>query len=75
MGEPVRTNKYCRQEFAVEEMIEYGCNYSDCKHCGHNHNVWRYRRKLIEKYGLTKWDDGLYRLVLPRRRRGNAEKL
>ena len=75
MGAPVRTNKYCRQDFTVEEMIEYGCTYSGCRHCGHNKNVARYRKQLIDKYGLTKCDDGLYRFFIPKRRRGNAPQL
>lgn len=74
MGKPINPIIYCMQEFTVEDMIEYGCNYSDCKHCGHNRNVWRYRRQQIEKNGLTKCDDGLYRFLIIKRSRGNGGK-
>lgn len=69
MGKPVTSNKYCRQHLDVLEMIECGCSYSDCRHCGHNENVHKYRKRLLKIYGLTKCDDGLYRLIIPRRRR------
>lgn len=75
MGAPVRSNKYCQQEYTEEDMIEHGCTYSACRHCGHNCNVARYRKQIIEKYGLSKDDDGLYRFHIPKRRRGNAQKL
>lgn len=75
MGAPVNANKYCLQKFDVLDMIEYGCSYSQCRHCGHNENVARYRKQLIRKYGLTKRDsDGLRRFIVPKRRRGNVSK-
>ncbi len=70
MGKVLRSNKYCRQQLDVLEMMELGCTYADCKHCGHNENVWRYRMRLIHTYGLTKCDDGLYRFIIPTTRRG-----
>lgn len=67
-------NKYCRQEFTIEDMIEYGCSYSDCRHCGHNENVHKYRKRLIKTCGLKKCEDGLYRFIIPKRSRGNGGK-
>lgn len=74
MGAPVRSNKYCMQSFDVIEMIENGCSYSACRHCGFNKNVARYRKQIIDKYGLKKDEDGLYRFHIPKRRKGNASE-
>ena len=67
-------SKYCMQQLDIPEMIEYDCNFSDCRHCGHNKNVAQYRKRLIRTYGLTKCDDGLYRFIIPKRSRGNGGK-
>lgn len=70
----VRPNRFCLQGFDELDMIEYECSYSDCRRCGHNENVAKYRKHLIDTYGLKKGDDGLYRFIIPKRSRGNGGK-
>ena len=74
MAGKLRSNKYCLQQLDVIEMMDLGCTFSDCRHCGHNRNVAAYRKRLIKTYGLRLCDDGLYRFIIPKRSRGNGGK-
>lgn len=62
----IRENKVCMQRLDAYEMMEQGCSYSECRHCGFNKNVHRYRKEMIAKYGLTKGKDGLWRFIIKR---------
>lgn len=74
MGRLNTANKHCMQHLDIEEMIEMGCSYSECRQCGFNRNVWMYRKELLAKNGLTKCPDGLSRLILVKRSKKNGSK-
>ena len=62
-----KVNKNCGQHFDELEMIEYHCNYGDCKRCGHNPRVAAYRKRMLAKYGMAKGKNGLWRYIVKRR--------
>ena len=73
MGRERKPNKFCGQHFDELEMIEYHCNYNDCRHCGHNPRVAAYRKRMIAKYGLKPNEDGLLQYNVIRRGRKSAK--
>ncbi len=68
-----KLNKFCGQQFDELEMMEYHCNYADCKHCGHNPRVAMYRKRMIAKYGLKLNSKGLWQYTVIRRGRKSGK--
>lgn len=73
MDKELKKNKLCGQGFNELDMIEYGCNFADCKSCGHNPRVAAYRRRQVLKYGLTKGKNGLWHYTVIRRSKKNGK--
>jgi hypothetical protein len=67
-------NRKCLQMFNEADMMEYGCSYSDCRHCGHNVSVAAKRALDIQINGLTLCADGKYRYIIRRRRKRNGRE-
>ena len=72
MDKELKKNKLCGQEFNEVDMMEYGCSFVDCKRCCHNPRVAAYRRKQIQKYGLTMGNNGLWHYTVIRRSKNNG---
>lgn len=74
MPKGIRLVKWCSQNFTERDMMDYECNYDECRTCGFNYHVMDFRKRQIEKYGLTRCEDGLYRYIIPERRRGRVSE-
>jgi hypothetical protein len=48
------------------DVLDTICDY-DCKNCGHSFEEIKRRKQLYEANGLTMGEDGLYRLILPKK--------
>lgn len=65
-------NTRCMQHFSPDDMIEYHCDYTQCRYCGHNYSVSKYRKRQIAKYGLVKGKDGLWRYKVIKKERKSS---
>lgn len=52
--------------FNSKERIQTACIPGNCANCGFNPAVAEYRMNLLKEQGLTKMENGLEKLVLPR---------
>lgn len=67
-----RSVRWCAQQFTEADMIEYGCRYSQCNTCGHNTHIAEFRKRQIERNGLTQGEDGLWRYIIPKKGKPRA---